>query len=97
MEEEKALPISKYFSIATNLPCLMLGSGLAKKAWGKAWGSSREPGFVCSHSPAFLAGEKQPCLICREASCLCFGAAEATMGFLVQPPSDKSGDKGRGQ
>lgn len=24
-------------------------------------------------------------------------AAEATMGFLVQPPSDKSGDKGRGQ
>lgn len=53
MEEEKALPISKYFSIASNLPCLMLGSGLAKKAWGKARGSSREPGFVCSHSACF--------------------------------------------
>lgn len=72
MEEGRAFPISKYFNIAVNLLCLVLGSALAKSpCMGQgAW-------VVVPTLPAFLA-EKHP------ASGLVLSAPRATNGCCTE-------------
>lgn len=72
MEEGKALPISKYFNIAINLPCLVLAISPCKEGMGQEAQSGILAWFVLAPL-AFLAEETQPCLACRKASCLWFG------------------------